>query len=68
VSAPARGGDDDYCSAYPPEGHHYVSHSVNAHPIRWVERCSLCGHLSGAALREQIGWRGFSLRHWWRDR
>jgi hypothetical protein len=49
-----RGSDDDYCSAYPSEPHHYVSHSVVAAPIRWVERCSMCGHISSAALRLQL--------------
>ncbi len=50
----ARGSDDDYCSAYPPDGHHYISHSVRAAPIAWVERCHLCGHISSKALREQL--------------
>lgn len=49
-----RGSDDEYCSDYPLDGHHYVSHSVNAEPVRWVERCQLCGHISSAALRQQL--------------
>jgi hypothetical protein len=49
-----RGSDDDYCSAYPSDGHHYISHSVRAEPIAWVERCHLCGHISSKVLREQL--------------
>jgi hypothetical protein len=49
-----RGSDDEYCSAYPSEPHAWVSHSVRAAPIRWVERCHLCGHISSAALRAQL--------------
>lgn len=50
----ARGSDDDYCSVYPDDGHHYVSHSVDARPIAWVRRCSFCGHISSGDLREQL--------------
>lgn len=50
----ARGSDDEYCSAYPLERHHYISQSVSAAPIRWVEICSLCRHVSSSALRKQI--------------
>lgn len=50
----ARGSDDDYCSSYPADGHAYSSHSVDAAPIRWVERCYLCGHISSKALRQQL--------------
>jgi hypothetical protein len=49
-----RGSDDEYCSLYPLDGHHYVSHSVTAGLVRWVERCSLCGHISSKALRAQL--------------
>jgi hypothetical protein len=51
----ARGSGDEYCSTYPTEPHAYVSHSVDAAPLRWVERCHLCGHISSKALREQLG-------------
>jgi hypothetical protein len=50
----ARGSDDEYCSVYPAEGHHYISHSVDAGPLRWIERCQFCGHFSGKALRAQL--------------
>lgn len=48
-----RGPDDEYCPGQP-EGHNDVSISVRAEPIRWVERCSLCGHISSAKLRAQL--------------
>lgn len=48
-----RGPDDEYCPGQT-EGHHNVSHSVQAEPIRSVERCSLCGHISSAKLRAQL--------------
>lgn len=54
ASGLARGSDDTYCSASPAEGHHYVSHSVQALPVRWVEICSLCGRVNGAALRAEL--------------
>jgi hypothetical protein len=50
----ARGSDDEYCSAYPLDGHHYVAHSVLAPPIRWVDRCQLCGRISNRSLRDQL--------------
>jgi len=50
----ARGSDDEYCSTYPSDGHAYSSHSVDAAPIRWIMRCQLCGHISSAAIRQQL--------------
>lgn len=49
-----RGSDDDYCSVYPNGGHYYVSCRVDAAPIAWVRRCSICGHISSSGLREQL--------------
>jgi hypothetical protein len=54
MSAPARGSDDEFCSAAPEGGHHYVSHSVSADPVRWVDRCGSCGHISTRVLRRQV--------------
>jgi hypothetical protein len=54
ASIAARGSDEDYCSSYPTEGHHYVSHSVQATPVRWIKICSVCGHISSQAIREQM--------------
>lgn len=45
-----RGSDDDYCSAYPSEPHHYTSHSVNARPVSYVDVCTSCKHVSSKAL------------------
>lgn len=45
----ARGSDATYCSASPAEGHHIVSHSAGR-KVRWVEICSLCHWIDGAAL------------------
>lgn len=53
-SMAARGSDDEYCSVYPTDGHNYVAHSVDAPPIRWVDRCQLCGRISNRALRRQL--------------
>ena len=56
-----RGSDDEYCAVPGAEGlHHYVSHSVDATPIRFVDRCSLCGHISSRALRRQLDAGGLS--------
>jgi hypothetical protein len=58
MGAPARGSDDKYCSAYPPEPHHYIGHSVSAEPIGYVDRCSLCSHISSSSLRRALeAWR-----------
>jgi hypothetical protein len=51
LAGAARGSDDDYCALYPLDGHHYVAHSVDAAPIKWVDRCQLCGHISSRTLR-----------------
>jgi hypothetical protein len=48
------GSDDEYCAVYPLDGHHYVAHSVDAAPIRYVDRCQLCGHISSRALRKAL--------------
>lgn len=54
-SGAGHGSDDEYCSAYPSEPrHHYISHSVDAGPIRFVDRCQLCGHISSRSLRRQL--------------
>jgi hypothetical protein len=50
----ARGSDDEYCSVYRTEGHFYVSCHVDAAPIAWVQRCSICGHVSSSDLRAQL--------------
>lgn len=54
AEVPARGSDDEYCSVAPSEGHHMVSHSVDAWPIRFVMICSLCRRISNKDLREQL--------------
>lgn len=46
---PARGPDADYCPRYPADGHHMVSRS-GGRKVRWVEVCSVCGWINGAAL------------------
>jgi hypothetical protein len=53
-----RGSDRDYCSAYPTDGHHMVSHSAGE-KVRWVERCSLCGWIDAAALD---GWVDHAIK------
>lgn len=53
VTNSARGSDDEYCSATP-EGHQYGSISVSAGPVKWVEQCISCNHISSKALREQL--------------
>jgi hypothetical protein len=50
----AKGSDDEYCSVFPTDGHHWVSHSVQAPPLKWVDRCSFCGRISSAKLRAQL--------------
>lgn len=68
-SVAARGSDANYCSYWKAEGdanegHHMVSRSVpSASLIRFVELCSFCGWIDGAALdrwaeqafKEQMG-------------
>jgi hypothetical protein len=53
-SQTVRGSDDEYCSEYPPEPHHYVAHKVNAPPIAYVDICGMCGHISSRALRKAL--------------
>lgn len=50
---PKRGSDDEYCSAYPADGHQYLSHLVDAAPVRWVQICQFCGRINNAALRAE---------------
>lgn len=50
----ARGSDDDYCSAYPRDGHFWVDRSVDAAPVRWVKICSWCGRIHNGELRRQL--------------
>lgn len=45
----ARGSDADFCSKYPLDGHHMISRSAGA-KVRFVEICSFCGWINGAAL------------------
>ncbi|MET7395600.1 hypothetical protein ABZS66_19130 [Dactylosporangium sp. NPDC005572] len=49
---PMQGSTDDYCSAFPGEPHHLV-HSVQPNARISVSRCSLCGWINFADLREQ---------------
>lgn len=36
------------------EQHHWVSHHQQGLPIRWVERCSMCGDFNNAHLAEEL--------------
>jgi len=60
VSEPgaARGSSADYCSAYPADGHHMVSHSAGR-KVRWVERCQFCGWIDAEALD---GWADNAIK------
>lgn len=49
-----RGSDDTYCSVAPQDGHHWVSHSVQASALRWVEICSTCQRINQGKLLEQV--------------
>lgn len=57
VTTSVRGSDDDYCSATP-EGHQYGSISVDAAPIKWVEQCISCNHISSRRLLDQLNQQG----------
>lgn len=54
----ARGSDANYCSAYPQEPHHMVSHSAGK-KVRWVEICSLCRWIDKDALD---GWADNAIK------
>ena len=50
----ARGSDETFCSAGFGEPHHWISRSVNAGLVRFIDICSQCEFISSERIRLQV--------------